>query len=221
MLKSNSVLVLTVLCFVNTYNTVLGAPQSMQPCPNGPCAALFGPCVEDGDCMGGNVCVDDMDTCRNMISPCCQMGTGMPKLSEDLGTIVGVAEANPDLSIHVSAVVAAGMVDTLNGEGPFTFFVPNNDAFAKIPEDMLADLFKPENVDQLKKTFLRHFLPTSIMSDDLPEGSTTVDTVGGETITVTNSDGVVSIESSAGTATVIEADVLASNGVIHIVDTVF
>jgi uncharacterized surface protein with fasciclin (FAS1) repeats len=113
------------------------------------------------------------------------------------------------------------MVDALNGEGPFTIFAPNNDAFAKIPEDTLADLLKPENVDQLKETLFRHILPTSIMSDDIPEGSTTVDTFGGETITVTkNSDGV-SIESSAGTATVIEADVPASNGVIHIVDTVF
>jgi len=212
----------TFLCLINTYNTVLGAPQNhgLQPCPNGPCAALFGPCVEDGDCMGGNVCVDDMDSCMNMVSPCCQMGAAAPRLSDEAQTIVDVALANPDLSTLVTAVKAAGLVDTLNGEGPFTVFAPNNDAFAKIPEDTLADLLKPENVDQLKGILLRHVLPTSTLSEDLPEGSTTVDTAGGETITVTNSDGV-SIESSSGTATVIEADVLASNGVIHIVDTVF
>ena len=134
--------------------------------------------------------------------------------------MAGVASANPDLSILVTVVEAAGLVDTLDGEEPLTVFAPNNDAFAKIPEDTLADLLKPENVDQLKEILLRHVLPTSTVADDLAEGSTTVDTAGGETITITNSDGV-SIESSAGTATVIETDVLASNGVIHIVDTVF
>ena len=139
---------------------------------------------------------------------------------DNLETVAGVASANPDLSTLVTAVGAAGLVDTLNGEGPLTVFAPNNDAFAKIPEDTLADLLKPENVDQLKEILLRHVLPTSTVADDLPEGSTTVDTAGGQTITITNSDGV-SIESYSGTATVIETDVLASNGVIHIVDTVF
>lgn len=112
------------------------------------------------------------------------------------------------------------MVDTLNGEGPFTVFAPNNDAFAKIPADTLASLLEPENVDQLKAVLLRHVLPTTILAGDIPEGSTTVDTAGGETITVTNADGVT-IESSAGKATVIATDVVTSNGVVHIVDTVF
>ena len=60
-----------------------GAPQMsmMEPCPNGPCAALFGPCTADSDCLGGNVCVDDMDGCMNMISPCCMMGSAAPRLS--------------------------------------------------------------------------------------------------------------------------------------------
>ena len=113
------------------------------------------------------------------------------------------------------------MVDTLSGEGPFTVFAPNNDAFAKIPADTLAGLLEPENVDQLKAVLLRHVLPTTILAGDIPEGSTTVDTAGGETITVTNADGAVTIESSAGTATVIATDVIASNGVVHVVDIVF
>ena len=124
------------------------------------------------------------------------------------------------MSTLVTAVTAAGLVDTLNGEGPFTVFAPNNDAFAKIPADTLASLLEPENVDQLKAVLLRHVLPTTILAGDIPEGSTTVDTAGGETITVTNADGVT-IESSAGKATVIATDVVTSNGVVHIVDTVF
>ena len=50
----------------------------MPPCPNGPCAALFGPCTDDNDCVDGNVCIDDMNTCKNMIVPCCQIGSETP-----------------------------------------------------------------------------------------------------------------------------------------------
>ena len=139
---------------------------------------------------------------------------------DDLETVVGVALAKEDLSTLVTAIEAAGLVDTLNVEGTFTIFAPNIDAFAKLPSETLEELLNPENADQLKKILLRHVLPTSIMAGDLPEGSTTVDTIGGETITVTNSD-KVTIESTEGTATVIETDIAASNGVIHIVDTIF
>jgi len=153
---------------------------------------------------------------NNQIPICLNSGT-----TDDLPTIVQAAVATPDLSTLVTAVTAAGLVDTLSGEGPFTVFAPNNDAFAKIPADTLASLLEPENVDQLKALLLRHVLPTTIMAGDIPEGSTTVDTAGGETITVTNADGAVTIESSAGTATVIATDVVTSNGVVHLVDTVF
>merc|ERR1712080_362594 len=69
-------------CLLMSVAMILGAPQDgpnhgLGACPNGPCAALWGPCVEDSDCMEeGNVCVDDMETCRNMFAPCCQMGEG-------------------------------------------------------------------------------------------------------------------------------------------------
>merc|ERR1711997_1094781 len=148
---------------------------------------------------------------------CCIMGSAAQR---SLPTFVEAAVATPDLSTLVAAVTAAGLVETLSGEGPFTVFAPNNDAFAKIPADTLASLLEPENVDQLKAVLLRHVLPTTILAGDIPEGSTTVDTAGGETITVTNADGVT-IESSAGKATVIATDVVTSNGVVHIVDTVF
>lgn len=214
-------MLLKTVCLFMSASAILGAPQNhgLGPCPNGPCAAIFGPCVEDNDCIGGNICVDDMDSCLNMIAPCCQMDTGAPRLSGDLPTIVEAAVATPDLSTLVAAVTAAGLVDTLNGEGPFTVFAPNNAAFAKIPADTLADLLKPENVDQLKAILLRHVVPKVILSKDFPEDITSVDTVGGETITLDPIE--ATIESSAGKATVIAMDVLTSNGVVHIVDTVF
>merc|ERR1711874_425519 len=139
--------------------------------------------------------------------------------TDDLPTIVQAAVATPDLSTLVTAVTAAGLVDTLSGEGPFTVFAPNNDAFAKIPADTLAGLLKPENVDQLTAILLRHVVPTVILAPEFPEDITSVDTVGGETITLNPMEATV--ESSAGKATVIMPDILASNGVIHIVDTVF
>merc|ERR1712060_213447 len=114
-----------------------------------------------------------MDACMNMISPCCMMGSGAaPRLSDDLPTIVEAAVATADLSTLVTAVKAAGLVDTLSGEGPFTVFAPNNDAFAKIPAETLDDLLKPENVDQLTAILLRHVVPTVILAAEFPEDIT-------------------------------------------------
>ena len=103
--------------------------------------------------------------------------------------------------------------------GPFTIFAPTNDAFAKIPEEDLADLLKPENVDQLTAILLRHVVPETILASEFPEEITEVNTVGGEIITLDPNEATV--ESSAGKAKVIKTDILASNGVVHIVDTVF
>merc|ERR1712226_1645432 len=158
------------------------------------------------------------------IAPCCQMGIGGARsdtLSEDDPTIVETAVTTPDLSTLVTAVTAAGLVDTLNSKGPFTVFAPNNAAFAKIPADALANLLKPENVDQLKAILLRHVVPGTIKAADIPAGSTTLTTADSDqVITVVNSGGVF-IQSEAAKAKVIATNVVTSNGVVHIVDTVF
>ena len=121
--------------------------------------------------------------------------------------------------LQVAAVTAADLVETLGGEGPFTVFAPNNNAFAKIPAETLEDLLKPENVDQLTAILLRHVVPEVILASEFPEDVTTVTTVGGEKITLDPK--AATIESSAGKAAVVLPDILASNGVVHIVDTVF
>lgn len=129
-------------------------------------------------------------------------------------TVVDVAAGNADFSTLVTAVQKAGLVDTLNGEGPFTVFAPTNEAFAKIPaadlEAILADKAK------LTAILTYHVVPGKVMSTDLASGSQDVKTVQGEDATVVVSDAGVTY---AG-ANVTTADVDACNGVIHIIDTV-
>merc|ERR1712203_645443 len=133
--------------------------------------------------------------------------------------IAELAIATPQLSTLLAAVKAAGLVDTLAGAGPFTVFAPTNDAFAKVPQDALTALLADK--EDLTAVLLRHVVPGAIKAKDVPLGSTTLGTAGGEEIVVTNAPSGVSIKSSAGSANVIIFDVLASNGVVHAVDSVF
>merc|ERR1712240_471212 len=134
-------------------------------------------------------------------------------------SIAEIAAGDARFSTLLAAVKAAGLAETLSGPGTFTVFAPTNDAFAKIPADALNGLLaKP---DDLKAVLLRHVLPNKVPSSAIPNGSTTVGTVGGEDITVLRKYNTIKIKSSAGSAKVILPDVLATNGIIHAVDTVF
>merc|ERR1719150_567899 len=148
-------------------------------------------------------------------------GQASSRQAPALKTIAGTAAATPALSTLLAAVKAAGLAETLSGDGDFTVFAPTNDAFAKLPEGTIPTLLMPENKDQLAGILLRHVLPSRIMAGDIPSGTTIVKTVGGEEIEVINNESGVSIKSSAGTANVIATDVNTSNGVVHLVDTVF
>ena len=147
--------------------------------------------------------------------------SGGSRGSSSLKTIAGTAAATPALSTLLAAVKAAGLAPTLSGKGDFTVFAPTNDAFGKLPEGTIPTLLKPENKDQLAAILLRHVLPTRIMAGDIPRGTTKVKTVGGEEIEVINNGRGVSVKSSAGSARVIKTDIMTSNGVVHLVDTVF
>merc|ERR1719510_1379067 len=138
-----------------------------------------------------------------------------------LKSIASTAAATPSLSTLLAAVKAAGLAETLSGAGTFTVFAPNNAAFEKLPPGTVSSLLRPENKEQLTKILLRHVLGTKITASQIPEGTTNVQTVGGEEISVINNSDGVSIKSSAGMAKVIATDILASNGVVHLVDTVF
>jgi uncharacterized surface protein with fasciclin (FAS1) repeats len=129
--------------------------------------------------------------------------------------IVDVAVANGSFTTLVTAVKAAGLVDTLKGAGPFTVFAPTDAAFAKLPKGTVEDLLKPENKEKLAKILTYHVVPSKIMAGDIKGKTASVKSVEGGDINVDATSGV-----KVNEATVVTADVAASNGVIHAIDTV-
>ncbi|THD74124.1 fasciclin domain-containing protein [Thalassobius vesicularis] len=128
--------------------------------------------------------------------------------------IVDTAVGAGTFKTLVAAVGAAGLVDTLKGEGPFTVFAPTDDAFAKLPAGTVEDLLKPENKDKLVAVLTYHVVPGKVMSTDLSNGMTAATVQGGE-ITIMTEGGVM-----VNDAKVTAADIEASNGVIHVIDSV-
>lgn len=137
-------------------------------------------------------------------------GTTAAMAAED---IVAVASSDPQFSTLVAAIGAAGLVETLQGAGPFTVFAPTNDAFAALPAGVLDKLLLPENVAALTAILTYHVLAGQVMAADVTAGD--VATVEGSTIAITTDGGV-----KVNDANVIATDVAASNGVIHAIDAV-
>ncbi|WP_298304310.1 fasciclin domain-containing protein [Flavobacterium sp.] len=142
-------------------------------------------------------------------------------------TIVDVALGNPDFSTLVAAVKAAGLVETLSSEGPFTVFAPTNAAFDKLPAGAVDGLLKPENLEKLKGLLTYHVVAGKFDAAAVTEaitkgkGKFTVTTVQGGKIDLGLKDGKVTLTDANGkTSTVVIADVAASNGVIHAIDSV-
>jgi len=134
-------------------------------------------------------------------------------------TVVDIAASNPDFSTLVTAVKAAGLAGTLSGSGPYTVFAPTNAAFAKLPAATLASLLKPANKDQLAAILTYHVVPGTVMAKDVTPGM--VKTVNGANITVTVDNGnVVLTDGQGNKAKVVKTDIVASNGVIHVIDAV-
>lgn len=129
--------------------------------------------------------------------------------------IVDTAVGAGSFKTLVAAAQAAGLVDTLKGDGPFTVFAPTDEAFAKLPDGTVEDLLKPENKDQLVRILTYHVVPGKVMSSDIAGKTAEVATVEGSNISVDATNGV-----KINNATVVSADVEASNGVIHVIDTV-
>merc|ERR1711953_920747 len=135
-------------------------------------------------------------------------------------TLAELVVSEPRFSTLLAAVKAADLVDTLNGEGAFTVFAPTNEAFKKVPEDALAGLLA--NKEELKAVLLRHVVPSALQGKNIPPGTTDLTTAGGEKIAVTRDiNNLIQIKSTAGSAYVVLFDVIASNGVVHAVDSVF
>ena len=130
-------------------------------------------------------------------------------------TIVGVAAGNPDFSTLVAAVQAAGLAETLSGSGPYTVFAPTNEAFDDLPAGLVDALLLPENKEVLTQILTYHVVEGEVMSADVQPGK--VPTVEGSDLTIrVQSDGDVKVNR----ADVEAVDVVASNGVIHVIDEV-
>ena len=129
--------------------------------------------------------------------------------------IVDVAAENGSFNTLVAAAKAAGLVETLKGDGPFTVFAPTDEAFAALPEGTVDMLLKPENKDKLIAVLTYHVVPGKIMASEVMKLDSAV-TVQGETVMVGIDHGNVMINK----AQVVMADVEASNGVIHVIDAV-
>ena len=142
---------------------------------------------------------------------------GMALADNHAKTVVDIAIGSPDHTTLVAAVQAAGLVETLQGEGPFTVFAPTNAAFEKLPAGTVDGLLKPEAKDQLTKTLTCHVVPAKAMAADVAN----IATVGGCEFTAKAEGDKVMIEDGQGNmATVTAVDLAAGNGVVHVIDTV-
>jgi uncharacterized surface protein with fasciclin (FAS1) repeats len=129
-------------------------------------------------------------------------------------TVVDIAIGSPAHTTLVAAVKAAGLVETLSGKGPFTIFAPTNEAFAKLPPGTVESLLKPENKAKLIAILTYHVVPAKVLAADVKSGE--APTVNGKMLTLKVADGKVMVNN----ATVVATDLVADNGVIHVVDTV-
>ncbi len=129
-------------------------------------------------------------------------------------TVVELAASNDDFSTLVAAVKAAGLAETLSGDGPFTIFAPTNEAFAKLPKGTVETLLKPENKAKLQAILTLHVVGAKVMAADVKPGK--VKTVNGASVEIVVKDGAVTVNGSK----VIKTDIVGKNGVIHVIDTV-
>lgn len=129
--------------------------------------------------------------------------------------IVDTAVAAGDFQTLAAALTAADLIDTLKGEGPFTVFAPTDEAFSKLPAGTVENLLKPENLDQLTAILTYHVVAGAVTADQIVN-LTQAATVNGQSIDISVAASKVMVDG----ATVVAADIMASNGVIHVIDSV-
>ena len=152
---------------------------------------------------------------RSIIAAVAAIPLAFSAVAAQAADIVETASSAGQFNTLVAAVKAAGLTDTLKSDGPFTVFAPTDEAFAKLPEGTVENLLKPENKDQLVAILTYHVVSGKIMSGDIAGQKAMVETVEGSKLDVDATEGVRVDE-----AMVVAADIEASNGVIHVIDTV-
>lgn len=150
---------------------------------------------------------------RTFLAVAASAAIAMPAFAADKDIVDTAIDAG-SFGTLVAAVEAAGLVDTLKGDGPFTVFAPTDEAFAALPDGTVEDLLKPENKDQLVSILTYHVVPGKVMSTDL-SNDMKAETVQGGEVTIMTEGGV-----TVDDANIVTADIEASNGVIHVIDAV-
>jgi uncharacterized surface protein with fasciclin (FAS1) repeats len=150
---------------------------------------------------------------RSIFAAIAALALASPAIAAD---IVDTAVKAGQFTTLSTALKAAGLVDTLKGPGPFTVFAPTDDAFKKLPDGTVENLLKPENKSQLVKVLTYHVVPGKVMSTTLAGKKTEVKTVEGGILAIDATSRGVMVDN----AKVVSADVVADNGVIHVIDTV-
>lgn len=156
-------------------------------------------------CGGGGCGSDEKEVKTELIS------TDAPKAKE---SIVAIAAGNESFSTLVAAVKAAGLAEALSGDGPFTVFAPTNEAFEKLPPGTVETLLKPENKDKLAAILKYHVVSGKVMAADVSPGE--VPTLNGKSAKISVKDGKPMIDG----ANIVKTDIVGSNGVIHVIDSV-
>lgn len=152
---------------------------------------------------------------KSLLAVVAAAGLTLGSVSAKAADIVDTAVSAGSFNTLVTAVQAAGLVETLKGEGPFTVFAPTDEAFAKLPAGTVEDLLKPENKDKLVSILTYHVVPGKVMSGDIAGKEMMVASVQGDTIDVNATNGVM-----VDGASVVTADIETDNGVIHVIDSV-
>merc|ERR1712045_837545 len=197
------------------YHVVSGEVKSTDIVNDGTAATLAGDKIRTNIYPGAI-------TVKQVIKPDIMASNGVIHLVSDVinpiptGNIAEIATGDERFSTLMAAVVAADLAETLSGEGPFTVFAPTNDAFAKIPEETLNGLLADK--EALTKVLLRHVVSGTVFAKGVGNGE--VPTVGGDKITTKASYKGVKVASKSGQANVVIADVIATDGVIHAIDSV-
>jgi uncharacterized surface protein with fasciclin (FAS1) repeats len=164
-------------------------------------------------------CGDDETPSSTSSSPTAEATAQADNTSTSLETITEIVAGNPEFSTLLAAVQAAGLTETLSGQGPFTVFAPTDAAFAELPAGTLDTLLQPANQDQLAALLTYHVVPAEVMAANVQAGQVT--TVNTAPFTVALDGGNVAISDGQGNqANVIKTDIDASNGVIHAIDAV-
>ena len=175
-------------------------------------------------CSGSDTS-DTVETDTEVVQDDAMMSDGTQAITDK--NIVALAQGNPQASTLVTAVTAAGLAETLSGSGPFTLFAPTNDAFAKLDKATFDGLLKPESKAKLAALLKYHVVAGNVKAADLAKliadgnGTAAVTTLNGGTLKASmNGDKIVLTDAKGGKSTVTTADLVASNGTVHMVDTV-